>query len=115
MRAVKLETLATAAEMDQPEQCQQPRPGAEAAVHQIVAVAGNIVAQFLEQAAQSVTLLVMRVRRHQVAILGVEHEDEPHQDGYERGVKPLRIVCRKPRNRSRPIPPPSIGGDEAAQ
>jgi hypothetical protein len=52
-----------------------------------------------------------RVRRHQVALLGIEHEDKPHQDGHEPGVKPLRVIfgkLRDPRLRGdrRAIPPP---------
>lgn len=101
--------------MDQAEQCQQPGPGAVAAVHQIVAMAGSIVAQFLEQAAQSVIFFVQRVRRHQIALLGIEHEYEPHQDGHEPGVEPLRIVLGKLRNRRCAVGSSRIGRHETAQ
>ena len=114
------ERIAPAARMDQPEEREEARPGAIAAVHQIVAVPGGIVAQFLEQPAQPVILLVQRVGRHQVAILGIEHEDEPHQHRNEPGIEKLRVVRGEPndprlRRDRRAVGSPEVGGDEAAE
>ena len=87
------EALVAAAFVDQPEQRQQPRPGAVAPVHQ-VADAGRHPpgAWRTGRAARSAA------RRpgpgHQVPVLGVEDEDEAHQRGDEAAVDLLRVAAR---------------------
>ena len=77
--------------MDQAEERQELRPCAVAVVHR-VGVPTSVLAEPLEEAGDRVVLLVDLVVREEVAVLGVEDEHEPHQDGEQARVDVVRIV-----------------------
>lgn len=94
------------AAMDQTVQREQLRPGATPLIHS-VGMAGLIVQQTRVQGAHTIALVIERPRLgigdrgHQVAILGVEQEDQPQQDRQQ----PL-IEIRRPLRRE---PPETVG------
>ncbi len=84
--------------MDQPEQREQPAPGAAPLVHG-VGIERGVLDQAGVEAAHRIARLVdfagaaVGARGQQVAVLGVEHEDEPHQDGEQALVEMSRAGC----------------------
>ena len=86
-----LQAAVAAAVVDQAEERQQLRPGAVALVHR-VGVAAGVGAQPLEEAGDRVVVGVDRVAGEQAAVLGVEEEHEPHEDGEQAGVDLVRVV-----------------------
>ena len=88
------------ATMDEAEERQQARPGAAALVHRVGMTRG-IVEQAGMERADAIALVVERprlavgARRDEVAILGVEQEDEAEQNGQQSFVEMLRSARRQ--------------------
>ena len=86
LAAARLDECAAVALVDQPEQREQPAPGAAPLVHR-VGIERGVLDQPGVEAAHGIAGLVElpRARRRcsdgrEVAVLGIEDEDEPHQD-----------------------------------
>jgi hypothetical protein len=88
----EVEAVVGAAGVDEAEQGQEPGPGAEALVHG-VGVAAGVLAQALVQAADAVVGGPGRLAGHEAAVLGVEQEDEAHEDGEQAAVDLLGVVA----------------------
>nr|WP_165251981.1 hypothetical protein [Paludisphaera soli] len=89
----ELQPAVPAAVVDQAEERQELRPRAVAVVHRVGVPAG-ILAEPLEEAGDRIELLVDLVAGDEPAILGVEHEDEPHQHGEQSRVDVVRVVLQ---------------------
>ena len=98
--------------MDEAEQRQQLRPGAETLVHG-VRPDGGVGAQPGEQAAQRIMLLVDGMAGHQPAVLGVEDEDHPHQGRNQPSVEAVGTLARQGRRSA--AAGARVRRDEAAQ
>ena len=80
MQPVRLGTV-----VKQPEQHQELRPGAVTLIHR-VGMERGVLAQALVKPGQRVVTREGLPGRQQVALLGVEQEDEPQDDGEQRVV-----------------------------
>ena len=67
------------------------RPGPETLVHRVGEAAG-VVPQPVEQAGDRVVVRVDRIAGQQVAVLGVQHEDQPHQHRQQARIDVVGIV-----------------------
>ena len=98
--------------VDEPEEREQPAPAAAPLIHG-VGIERGILGELGVEAADGIARLVdcrapaVGARGQQVAILGVENEDQPHQDGEQALVEMLGPVARPDRGsapaRRRPI------------
>ena len=79
------QSVGVGAVVEQPEQHQELRPGAVALVHG-VGVERGVLAQAFVQAGEGVVARERFAVRQQVALLGVEQEDEAQDDGEQRVV-----------------------------
>jgi len=105
------QTRVPAAVVHQPEQGQEPGPGAVALVHR-VRVKPVVLAQAVVEPAHRVVVDVDRVRGHQVLVLGVQEEDEPEERGQHPSVDLLQIRVRVPQQAASGS---LVGGLEPAQ
>ena len=100
LAAARLNEMAWMAVMDQAEQREQPPPGAAPLVHR-VGIERGVASELGVEAAQRIARLVdlrapaVGARGQEVAVLGVEHEDEPHQDGEQALVEMLGRAARE--------------------
>ena len=78
--------------VDHAEERQQLCPSPETLVHR-VGIAALIVAQPLEQPGDRVEVAVDRIGGKQVAVLGVQDEDQPHEHGQQTGVDVVRVFA----------------------
>ena len=85
LAAARLDEMAWMPLVDQPEQREQPAPAAAPLVHG-VGIERGVLDKPRVQAAHGIARLVdfaratIKARRQEIAILGIENEDEPHQD-----------------------------------
>src|SRR5260370_18312557 len=110
-KLVRIEQLATArldemrwmAFVDEAEEREQPAPRAAPLVHR-VGVERNVLDQVGVEAAHGIARLVdfaraaVGARRQQIAIFGIENEDEPHQDREEALIEAARPGPRQVAN-----------------
>ena len=81
-----------AAPVEQPEQGEQPRPGAVALVHG-VGIESSVFAKLLVESGDGVVLGEHRVVGHQPLVLGIQQEHQPQQGGEQTPVDVLRLLA----------------------
>ena len=78
--------------IDEPEEDHKSRPGAIPLVHRVWVVR-LVLSQTLKQPVHGVVVDEDLVRREQVAVLGVQNEDETKQDREQTGIDLVRVVA----------------------
>ena len=79
--------------VEEPEEADDPRPGAVPIVAGVLA-AGTVGFELREEARQRPRLgVILRVEGQEAALLGMEHEDHPHEHGDQALVDRLEVVA----------------------